>query len=84
LRSNNLSALLAATRLGMGLAVLPRYVAHQSISSGSVQEVLGDWALPSQEIHAVFPSPRLLPTKVSGLIAWLQGQLGPNWWAESK
>jgi DNA-binding transcriptional LysR family regulator len=84
LRSNNLSALLAAARLGMGLAVLPRYVAHQSISSGSVQEVLGDWALPSQEIHAVFPSPRLLPTKVSGLIAWLQGQLGPNWWAESK
>lgn len=84
LRSNNLSALLAAARLGMGLAVLPRYVAQQSISSGSVQEVLGDWALPSQEIHAVFPSPRLLPTKVSGLIAWLQGQLGPNWWAESK
>jgi DNA-binding transcriptional LysR family regulator len=84
LRSNNLSALLAAARLGMGLAVLPRYVAYQSISAGAVQEVLGDWALPSQEIHAVFPSPRLLPTKVSGLIAWLQGQLGPNWWAESK
>jgi DNA-binding transcriptional LysR family regulator len=84
LRSNNLSALLAAARLGMGLAVLPHYVAHQSISSGSVQEVLGDWALPSQEIHAVFPSPRLLPTKVSGLITWLQDQLGPNWWAESK
>jgi DNA-binding transcriptional LysR family regulator len=83
LRSNNLSALLAAARLGMGLAVLPRYVAHQSISAGAVQEVLGDWALPSQEIHAVFPSPRLLPAKVSGLIAWLQGQLGPNWWAES-
>jgi len=83
LRSNNLSALLAAARLGMGLAVLPRYVAHQSISVGAVQEVLGDWALPSQEIHAVFPSPRLLPAKVSGLIAWLQGQLGPNWWAES-
>jgi DNA-binding transcriptional LysR family regulator len=84
LRSNNLSALLAATRLGIGLAALPSYVAHQSIASGAVQEVLGDWALPSQEIHAVFPSPRLLPNKVSGLIAWLQGQLGPNWWAESK
>lgn len=83
LRSNNLSALLAATRLGMGLAALPRYVAHQSISSGSVQVVLGDWALPSQEIHALFPSPRLLPAKVSGLITWLQGQMGPNWWTES-
>lgn len=84
LRSNNLSALLSAARLGMGLAALPRYVAHQSITSGAVQEVLGDWTLPSQEMHAVFPSPRLLPAKVSGLITWLEGQLGPNWWAESK
>ena len=82
LRSNNLSALLSAARLGMGLAALPSYVAHQSIMSGSVQAVLGDWTLPSQEIHAVFPSPRFLPAKVSGLITWLQGQLGPNWWAE--
>jgi DNA-binding transcriptional LysR family regulator len=83
LRSNNLSALLAATRLGLGLAALPSYVAQQSIASGAVQEVLGDWALPSQEIHAVFPSPRLLPTKVSGFITWLQGQMGANWWAET-
>ncbi len=84
LRSNNLSALLSAARLGMGLAALPAYVAHQSIQSGAVQAVLGDWALPSQEIHAVFPSPRLLPAKVSGLIAWLQGQFSENWWAEMK
>jgi DNA-binding transcriptional LysR family regulator len=84
LRSNNLSALLAAVRLGMGLAALPRYVAHPSIMSGAVQEVLSDWSLPSQEIHAVFPSPRLLPAKVSGLITFLQDQLGPHWWASSQ
>lgn len=82
LRANNLSALLAAARDSMGLAALPNYVAHQSIMTGSVQQVLCDWTLPSQEIHAVFPSPRLLPAKVSGLITWLQGEPGSNWWAE--
>jgi DNA-binding transcriptional LysR family regulator len=80
LRSNNLSALLAAARGGMGVAALPSYVAFDSVRSGTVQAVLTDWALPVQEIHAVFPSPRLVPAKVSGFVAWLQTELGENWW----
>ncbi len=82
LRSNNLSALLAAARGGMGLAALPWYVAHDSVKAGAVQPVLTEWSLPSQEIHAVYPSPRQVPAKVSGFIEWLQGQLGPNWWSD--
>jgi DNA-binding transcriptional LysR family regulator len=81
LRSNNLSALLAAARDGMGLAILPRYVAHESLKGGSVQPLLERWTLPSQEIHAVFPSPRLVPTKVQGFVDWLQGQFDADWWA---
>ena len=61
LRSNNLSALLVAARSGMWLAALPKYVAHESVRSGALTEVLVDWALPSQEIHAVYPSPQLVP-----------------------
>ncbi len=80
LRSNNLSALLSAARGDMGVAALPWYVAYESVCSGAVQPVLTDWALPSQEIHAVFPSPRLVPAKVSGFVAWLQGQFGESWW----
>ena len=82
LRSNNLSALLAAARGGMGLAALPWYVAHESVKSGAVQPVLTDWSLTSQEIHAVFPSPRQVPAKVSGFIEWLQGQIGETWWSD--
>ena len=82
LRSNNLSALLAAARGGMGLAALPWYVAHESVKAGAVQPVLTHWKLPSQEIHAVFPSPRQVPAKVSGFIDWLQGQIGESWWSD--
>lgn len=84
LRSNNLSALLAAARGGMGVAALPRYVAHKSIRSGVLRPLLTDWTLPQQEIHAVYPSPQLVPTKVSGFVAWLQGQFGEAWWADEK
>jgi DNA-binding transcriptional LysR family regulator len=81
LRSNNLSALLAAARDGMGLAVLPRYVAQESLRAGQVLQLLPGWSLPSQEMHAVYPSPRLVPTKVSGFVDWLQGQFGDDGWA---
>ncbi|MFN5701922.1 MAG: LysR family transcriptional regulator [Betaproteobacteria bacterium] len=83
LRSNNLSALLTAARGGLGLAVLPLYVAHDSIRNGAVQVLLKDWLLPAQEMHAVYPSPRLVPTKVQLFVSWLQGQFGDAWWTRA-
>ncbi|BEP36891.1 LysR family transcriptional regulator [Variovorax sp. V59] len=79
-RSNNLSAVLAAARDGLGIALMPRYVASESLASGKVLEVLGDHKLPEQEIHAVFPSPKLVPGKVSGFVAFLQGRFAEGWW----
>ncbi|CAN7147723.1 LysR family transcriptional regulator [Acidovorax sp. LjRoot118] len=81
LRSNNLSALLAAARGGMGIAALPTYVAHGSLESGAVVSLLPGWTLPPQEIHAVYPSPRMVPAKVVSFIEWLQLQMGERWWA---
>jgi DNA-binding transcriptional LysR family regulator len=83
LRSNNLSALLMAARSDMGLAALPWYVAYDSVQTGAMQPVLTQWSLPSQEIHAVYPSTHQVPTKVSSFIQWLQSQLGDTWWSVS-
>lgn len=80
LRSNNLSAVLAAARNGYGIAAMPRYVASESLKSGHVVEVLQGHVLPEQEIHAVFPSPKLVPGKVMAFIAYLQSRLGDRWW----
>jgi len=82
MRSNNLSALLAAARAGMGLAVLPRYVAHESLHGGHLAPLLERWTLPAQEIHAVFPSPRHVPEKVNAFVNWMQGQFGDEWWSQ--
>jgi DNA-binding transcriptional LysR family regulator len=80
LRSNNLSAVLAAARNGLGIAAMPRYVAADSLASGQVLEVLADHSLPEQEIHAVFPSPKLVPGKVQAFVAYLQGHFAERWW----
>lgn len=80
LRSNNLSALLAAARSSLGVAALPWYVAAESLKGGKVVEVLKGHSLPEQDIHAVYPSPKLVPGKVQAFIAFLQGRFGPRWW----
>ncbi len=80
LRSNNLSALLAAARAGHGIAALPWYVAHESVRTTAVLALLEAWTLPAQEIHAVFPSPKLVPNKVKGFCDFLASRFGPRWW----
>jgi DNA-binding transcriptional LysR family regulator len=80
LRTNNLSVVLEATLDHMGLAILPWYVAHEAVRAGRVIALLPDYALPVQEMHAVFPSPKLVPSKVSSFIAFLQERFTPDWW----
>ncbi|HET9976355.1 MAG TPA: LysR family transcriptional regulator [Burkholderiaceae bacterium] len=80
LRSNNLSAVLAATLDGLGLAILPWYVAAEALDSGRVVPVLADHVLPAQDMQAVFPSPKLVPSKVTNFIEFLQGALAGEWW----
>jgi len=81
LRSNNLSALLAAVRGGLGLAALPWYVAHDSVRDGVLQPLLRQWTLPAQEIHAVFSSPRLVPEKVARFVDAVQPRFQGEWWS---
>ncbi|GAB3661555.1 LysR family transcriptional regulator [Ramlibacter alkalitolerans] len=82
LRSNNLSAVLAAARSDMGIAALPWYVAADSLAAGAIVEVLKGHSVPEQEIHAVYPSPKLVPQKVLAFIGFLQGHFEPGWWQQ--
>ncbi len=80
LRSNNLSSILAAVRDGMGIAALPVYVAARSLSTKHVKQVLTEFSLPSQEIHAVYPSPKLVAGKVTALIDYLHAAFAHADW----
>ena len=82
MRSNNKSALMTAACAGLGIAALPTYVVYDAVKRGELVTLLTDWALPTQEIHAVYPSPRLVPAKVSGFVEWLGEQIGELWWTD--
>ncbi len=84
LRSNNLTALLSAALGGLGVALLPRYVAHEALQSGSLLPLLDKWTLPVQEVHAVFPSPKLLPSKVKSFCDFLAPRFVAGWWAAAR
>ena len=80
LRSNNLSTVLAAAHADMGLAILPWYVAREAVKNGSLVPVMTQHILSAQELNVVFPSPKLVPAKVTAFIAFLQEQLTGDWW----
>lgn len=81
LRSNNLSAVLAAAHAHLGIAALPWYVAESALGGGTLHQVMPDCELPEQEIHAVYPSPKLMPAKVQAFIGFLQGRFEGHWWS---
>jgi DNA-binding transcriptional LysR family regulator len=80
LRSNNLSTLLSAVQLNLGVAILPTYVAFPSLKSGKIVRVMEDYVLPEQELHAVFPSPKFVPQKVTAFIHFLLPRFKGQWW----
>jgi DNA-binding transcriptional LysR family regulator len=80
LRSNNLSSLITAARRNMGITIVPYYAAAESIRAGQLRQIMGDHLLPEQEIHVVYPSPKLIPAKVSELILFLKDAFRDDWW----
>ena len=41
---------------------------------------LEDFILPQQELHAVFPSPKLVPEKVGAFIRFILPRFEGEWW----
>lgn len=70
----------AAVQAGMGLAILPRHVAQPASACGAVRVLLDGYTLPAQQMHAVFPSPKLVPSKVASFIAHLRERFDGERW----
>ena len=51
--------------------------------AGEEAPLLEEYTLPSQEVHAVFPSPKLVPAKVKTFIDFLKEALEGEWWGRA-
>ena len=53
---------------GAGIAQVPLDLVDEDLSEGTLIEVLGSWKQPQLPIHAVYPSRRYVPQRVTALI----------------
>ncbi|TWB43783.1 LysR family transcriptional regulator [Nitrospirillum pindoramense] len=64
-------AVLAATRAGGGMSILPDYLVADDLKAGSLVRLLPEWDLPAGGIYAVYPPARYRPAKVTAFVAML-------------
>lgn len=80
LRANNGVAILDASRRGLGISVLPDFIAHDDIVSGNLVEILHQWSPGLRAIWALYPHNRHLSAKVRLFIDFLAEELNPVPW----
>jgi DNA-binding transcriptional LysR family regulator len=78
LRANNGEMLRAAAQAGLGLCILPSFIASPSIEAGTLEVVLRDRPLPEGALHAVMPPGRAVTARVRALVDFLAGRFGPE------
>ncbi len=82
--SNNGDLLMEATVQGLGVALVPAWLAAEALETGRVERVLTEYDVTATDfdahLHLLFPSRRLLPAKVRVLVAFLESAFSPPPW----
>lgn len=72
---NHSQALAFTAAAGMGICVLPSFVAAPAFVQGSLVRILPDYQLHPRNVYAVYSSRKFLDAKISAWIELLKGQL---------
>ena len=75
-RADNGEALLEAAIAGLGIAMLPTFLASRAIQAGAVVPLLTDFPTPEAGLHVVWPPGRHVPGKVRLLIDLMVERFG--------
>lgn len=78
LRTNNGEMLLAAAEAGLGLAMLPSFIAAPAIERGTIDVLLRDFPIEEGALHAVMPPGRAVTARVRALVDFLVARFGPE------
>jgi len=74
--SNNAEILCQAAADGMGVALLPRFIAEAAIRSGRLVPVLPGYAAPELFLSLIYPPNRHLSARVRVFVKFMQGRFG--------
>jgi len=77
--TDEMDAVYAAVRAGLGIGILPAYMAGDAVRQGELVPVLREFrAVPESAIYLVYLPNRTLPSRVRVLIDFLVARYAPN------
>jgi DNA-binding transcriptional LysR family regulator len=78
LRANNGEMLRQAAEAGLGICLLPSFIASPGIQGGKLEAVLTDYDPGHGALHAVMPPGRAATARVRALVDFLVDRFGPE------
>ncbi|WP_231115485.1 LysR substrate-binding domain-containing protein [Vibrio coralliilyticus] len=75
LTANEATVLLHAALIGAGLAIQPRYLADEYLSSGKLVQILPEWRPQQMKVYALYSSRKHLSRTVRCLIDFFEDYL---------
>lgn len=80
-RVNNGDLIRQGAEAGLGLALLPSFIASDALAAGRLRRVKVDGDVDVDTVHLVYPKTGGVPSKVSSLVGALRGRFGrPPYW----
>ena len=77
-RADNGELIRAAAAQGLGICILPTFIASPAIRSGSLAMILDDFPLDDVGLHIVMPPGRAVTARVRTLVDFLVARFGPE------
>lgn len=78
LRADNGEMLRAAAEAGLGICILPSFIAAPGLQRGTLEPLLRDYPMEEGALHAVMPPGRATTARVRALVDFLVGRFGPE------
>lgn len=78
LRANNGTMLRDAAVAGLGIVILPTFIASPAIAAGTLEVILADYPLEESGLYAVMPPGRATTARVRALVEFLSQRFGPE------
>jgi len=78
LRADNGDILREAACAGLGICILPTFIASSAIQNGKLEVILEDYPIPDSGLHVVMPPGRATTARVRALIDFLAARFGPE------
>lgn len=78
IRASNGHMLVAATRAGLGMTLLPRFMAADALARGELEEVLPGFTHEGADLQVFMPATRCRIARVRALLSFLYERISPQ------